>query len=89
MIDVNEGSLLTASILVPVNNRTTRPPASTTPRPRYNASCDFDVDKELCGWKSDTVDVWNVIHERDIDINYGPASDYSSISMLSSLEVDE
>jgi hypothetical protein len=66
---------------VPISTRPTLTSSSTTPRTRFNASCDFDVDKELCGWKSDTKYGWRVIHERDPNITIGPSSDYSSISM--------
>ena len=69
-------------ILVPLITRTTRPTPSTTPRTRFNASCDFDVDNELCGWKSDTKYGWKVIHEREPNIMIGPSSDYSSIGKL-------
>jgi len=69
------------NILVPLSTRTTSPRPTTTPRTRFNASCDFDIDKELCGWKSDTKYGWNVIHERQTGITIGPSSDYSSISM--------
>ncbi|CAF4094071.1 unnamed protein product, partial [Adineta steineri] len=64
---------------MPISTRTPRPPSTTTPRTRLNASCDFDIDKELCGWKSDTKYGWKVIHQRDPDVTIGPSSDYSSI----------
>ncbi|CAF1267528.1 unnamed protein product [Rotaria magnacalcarata] len=64
---------------IPISTRTPRPISSTTPRTRYNASCDFDVDKELCGWKSDTKYGWKVIHQREVNSSIGPSSDYSSI----------
>ena len=53
---------------------------TTTPRTRLNASCDFDIDKDLCGWKSDTKYGWAVLNQRADGITIGPASDYSSIS---------
>ncbi|CAF5210597.1 unnamed protein product, partial [Rotaria magnacalcarata] len=65
---------------IPISTRTPRPISSTTPRTRYNASCDFDVNKELCGWKSDTKYGWKVIHQREVNSSIGPSSDYSSIS---------
>ena len=65
---------------MPISTRTTITRPTTTPRARFNASCDFDVDKELCGWKSDTKYGWKVIHERETGITIGPSSDYSSIS---------
>ncbi|UJR10300.1 hypothetical protein I4U23_014506 [Adineta vaga] len=70
----------------PISTRTTRPPSTTTPRTRFNASCDFDVEKELCGWKSDTKYGWKVIHEREANITIGPSSDYSSISERSQFD---
>lgn len=63
------------------STRTTSARPTTTPRTRFNASCDFDVDQELCGWKSDTNYGWKVIQEREPNITIGPGSDYSSISM--------
>ncbi|CAF1512361.1 unnamed protein product [Adineta ricciae] len=65
------------------STRHTRPTSTTTPRTRFNASCDFDVDKELCGWKSDTKYGWQVIEERASNITIGPSSDYSSITRSS------
>ncbi|CAF0846071.1 unnamed protein product [Adineta ricciae] len=65
------------------STRHTKPTSTTTPRTRFNASCDFDVDKELCGWKSDTKYGWQVIHERASNITIGPSSDYSSITRSS------
>ncbi|CAF3983189.1 unnamed protein product [Rotaria sp. Silwood2] len=59
--------------------RTTRPRPSTTPRIRFNASCDFDVEREICSWKNDTTYGWKVIHTREPNITIGPLSDYSSI----------
>ncbi|CAF1054860.1 unnamed protein product [Rotaria sordida] len=63
-----------------LSTRTTRSSSTTTPRTRFNASCDFDVDKELCGWKSDTKYGWKVIDRREPNITIGPSSDYSSIT---------
>lgn len=60
--------------------RTTTSPSPTTPRVRLNASCDFDIDQETCGWKSDTVGSWLVIQRRDTNLTIGPTSDYTSIS---------
>lgn len=62
------------------STRTAATRSTTTPRQRFNASCDFDVDKELCGWKSDTKYGWKVINQRESNITIGPTSDYSSIS---------
>ncbi|CAF4269057.1 unnamed protein product [Rotaria sp. Silwood2] len=64
---------------MPLSTRTTRSRPTTTPRTRFNASCDFDVDKELCGWKSDSKYGWKVIPQREPNISIGPSSDYSSI----------
>ncbi|CAF4767053.1 unnamed protein product [Rotaria sp. Silwood1] len=64
---------------IPLSTRTTRSRPTTTPRTRFNASCDFDVDKELCGWKSDSIYGWKVIHQREPNITIGPNTDYSSI----------
>ncbi|CAF4527475.1 unnamed protein product [Rotaria socialis] len=64
---------------ISISTRTPRPISTTTPRTRYNASCDFDVNKELCGWKSDTNYGWKVIRQREVNSSIGPSSDYSSI----------
>ncbi|CAF0846087.1 unnamed protein product [Adineta ricciae] len=68
---------------VPINTRTPKPLSTTTPRIRFNASCDFDVNRELCGWKSDTKYGWQVIYEQGENVTIGPSSDYSSIMRLS------
>ncbi|CAF3569917.1 unnamed protein product [Adineta steineri] len=77
--DIAIDDILLCGEQMPISTRTPRPPSTTTPRPRSNASCDFDVEKELCGWKSDTKYGWKVIHQRDPDVTIGPSSDYSSI----------
>ena len=52
---------------------------------------DFDVDKELCGWKSDTKYGWKVVHGREAKTEIGPSSDYSSVCMcfLSSFMINK